>query len=70
MFISDLNIFIRIYLYEHTMHRQLVQTMKVKRFTGQLTKAGQRGKTRGQHTLFCCVVSFDVNNTQRACTQK
>lgn len=50
------------------MHRQLVQTMKVKRFTGQLTKAGQRGKTRGQHTLFCCVMSFDVSSTQRACT--
>lgn len=40
MFISDMNICI--HLYEHTMHRQLVQTMRAKRFTDELTKAGQK----------------------------
>lgn len=43
-----LYVYIYMYIYEHTMHRQVVQ--KVKRFTDQLTKTGQRGKTRGQHT--------------------
>lgn len=52
------------------MHRQLVQTMRVKRFTDLLRKAGQhrKGNLRATHTS--CVVSFHVNSTHATCRQK